>query len=75
MTGRHQNRQACVFVLHAHVVVVTTLRHRVFTGAHPERMEQITRDLCTDLACEVAEFNGEANHVHLLVNFPPTVAC
>jgi putative transposase len=25
------------------------------------------------LECESAEFNGEAEHVHLLVNFPPTV--
>ena len=27
-----------------------------------------------DFGSELAEFNGEANHVHLLVNFPPTVA-
>ena len=26
------------------------------------------------LGCELAEFNSEAEHVHLLVNFPPTVA-
>jgi len=32
------------------------------------------RDVCTDFECELAEFNGESNHVHLLVNFPPKVA-
>jgi len=37
-------------------------------------MEQITRDLCADFGCDLAEFNGQAAHVHLLVNFPPTVA-
>jgi putative transposase len=26
------------------------------------------------LGCELVECNGEAEHVHLLVHFPPTVA-
>jgi REP-associated tyrosine transposase len=26
------------------------------------------------MRAELAEFSGEAEHVHLLVNFPPTVA-
>ena len=68
-TGRH-----CVFILHAHLVFVTKYRHAVFTARHLERMEEIMRDVCADFGTELAEFNGEANHVHLLVNFPPTVA-
>ena len=32
------------------------------------------RDVCADFQCALAEFNGEANHVHLLVNFPPKIA-
>jgi len=68
-TGRH-----CVFVLHAHLVFVTKYRHRVFADSHLQRMEQIMRDVCADFEVELVEFNGEANHVHLLVNFPPKVA-
>jgi putative transposase len=56
------------------LVFVTKYRHRVFAARHLERMEQIMRDVCTDFECELVEFNGEANHVHLLVNFPPKVA-
>lgn len=67
--GRH-----CVFALHTHLVFVTKFRHRVFTDAHLERMEQIMRDVCRDFETELTEFDGEANHVHLLVNFPPKVA-
>jgi putative transposase len=37
-------------------------------------MEQIMRNLCADFGPELAEFSGEAEYVHLLVNFPPTVA-
>ncbi len=32
------------------------------------------RDVCADFETELAEFNGEANHVHLLVDFPPKIA-
>jgi REP element-mobilizing transposase RayT len=46
----------------------------VFTAAHLERMQEIMRDVCADFKTELAEFNGQASHVHLLVNFPPTVA-
>ncbi len=68
-TGRH-----CVSVLHAHLVFVTKYRHPVFSSQHLGRMEEIMRDVCTDFGCDLAEFNGEGNHVHLLVNFPPKVA-
>jgi putative transposase len=37
-------------------------------------MEQVMRDVCADFGCQLAEFNGETEHVHLRVNFPPTVA-
>lgn len=30
--------------------------------------------MCDDFECELVEFNGESEHVHLLVNFPPKVA-
>ena len=32
------------------------------------------RDVCADFGAELREFNGEANHLHVLVNFPPTIA-
>ncbi|MBE1584498.1 IS200/IS605 family transposase [Nonomuraea angiospora] len=68
-TGRH-----CVFVLHAHLVFVTKFRHRVFTGEHLIRLQEIMRSVCADVETELREFNGEDDHVHLLVNFPPKVA-
>ncbi|MCW2640169.1 MAG: tnpA [Dactylosporangium sp.] len=68
-TGRH-----CVFVLHAHLVFVTKFRHKVFSDRHLTRLEEIMRAVCADFETELAEFNGENNHVHLLVNYPPKVA-
>ena len=68
-TGRH-----CAFLMHVHLVFVTKYRHPVFTERHLARMEEAMRAVCADFEAELVEFNGEANHVHLLVNFPPKVA-
>ncbi|WP_442819310.1 IS200/IS605 family transposase [Streptomyces sp. NBC_01236] len=68
-TGWH-----CVFVMHVHVVFVTKCRHEVFTDAHLTRVEEIMRSVCAGFACELVEFNGEDNHAHLLVDFPPKIA-
>jgi putative transposase len=37
-------------------------------------MEQIMRDVGADFGGELREFNCQAEHVHLPVNFPPTIA-
>ncbi|WP_406175411.1 IS200/IS605 family transposase [Streptomyces sp. NBC_00996] len=69
----HTGRQ-CAFVCHVHLVFVTKFRHKVFKDVHLRRMEEIMRAVREDFECELVEFNGEDNHVHRLVNFPPKVA-
>jgi putative transposase len=58
----------------AHLVFVTKFRHQVFTRVHLARLEEIMRDVCADFEAELTEFNGEGEHVHLLVSFPPKMA-
>jgi putative transposase len=36
--------------------------------------EQAMRRVCAEFDADLAEFNGEDNHVHLLVTYPPKVA-
>jgi putative transposase len=60
--------------MHVQLVFVTKYWHPVFTARHLERMEQIMRNVCAIFRAELAEFSGEAEHVHLLVKCPPTVA-
>jgi putative transposase len=50
---------------------VTEFRHRIFTDAHLSRLEEIMWDVCVDFEVELTEFNGEDDHVHPRVNFPP----
>ncbi|MGZ9884398.1 IS200/IS605 family transposase [Rhodococcus ruber] len=68
-TGRH-----CTFLMHVHLVFVTKYRRQVFGDRHLNRMEEIMRAVCTDFEAELVEFHGEADHVHLLVHYPPKVA-
>ena len=37
-------------------------------------LKTLFEKVCEDFETELVEFNGEADHVHLLVNFPPKVA-
>ena len=53
---------------------IAKYRHQVLDGSTWSRMEQIMWDVRADLGAELAEFDGADGHVHLLVNFLPTVA-
>lgn len=67
--GRH-----CVFALHVHLVSVTKYRRNVFRKGHLDAMQLILANVCPDFEAGLVEFNGEHDHVHLLVNYPPKVA-
>jgi YVTN family beta-propeller protein/VCBS repeat-containing protein len=45
-----------------------------FTSEILDRCEQIMREACADFGAQLHEFNGETDHVHLLVHYPPKVA-
>jgi putative transposase len=63
-----------VSLLHAHLVFVTKYRRPVFTDAMLTYCEHTMRAVCADLTVELVEFNGESDHEHLLVAYPPTLA-
>ncbi len=67
--GRH-----CVFNLHIHLVFVTKYRRSVFTKAVLEDLKEIFASVCQDFEAELVEFDGEKDHVHLLINYPPKVS-
>jgi putative transposase len=56
------------------LVFVTKYRRGVFTNPMLARCEQIIGEVCADFEAELREFNGEHDHVHLLVHYPPNVA-
>ncbi|WP_455772427.1 IS200/IS605 family transposase [Streptomyces mirabilis] len=60
--------------MHAHLVFTPKCRRGPFTDEILSRCEEIMRDVCADFGAEPHEFNGEKDHVYLLVHYPPEIA-
>ena len=67
--GRH-----CVFAMHVHLVFVTKYRRGVFSKEILEDLHEIFASVCHDFEATLVEFDGEDDHVHLLVHYPPKVS-
>lgn len=68
-TGRH-----CVFNMHVHLVFVTKYRKSVLHQEHILSLKNMFSNVCNDFESELVECNGEEDHVHLLINYPPKVS-
>ena len=67
--GRH-----CVFKMHVHLVFVTKYRKHVFDDDAIDRLRVMFSSVCTDFEATLVEMNGEHDHVHLLIEYPPKMA-
>lgn len=68
------SKNHCVFALYLHLVFVTKYRKAVFTSAHLNTLKDIFMTLCSELGLALEEMNGEKDHVHLLVRYPPQIS-
>jgi putative transposase len=66
--------RSCVFALHVHLVFVTKYRRCVFTKSILTDLRKIFENVCSDFEALLIEFDGEKDHVHLLINYPPKVS-
>lgn len=53
---------------------MTKYRRRVLTKAVFDDFREIFANVCTDFGADLVECDGEDDHVHLLVNYPPKLA-
>lgn len=63
-----------VYSLSAHLVFVTKYRRNALSLEALAIIEAACRKVCVDFDATLDEFNGEDDHVHLLVSYPPKVA-
>ena len=66
--------RTCVFALHVHLVFVAKFRRKVFTKEVLVHTREIFKNVCKDFGAGLVEFEGERDHVHLLVNYPPKIS-
>jgi putative transposase len=65
--------RSVVYSLHCHLVFVTKYRGKVFTDEHLTWLESMFKSICDQFEVELIEFNGETDHIHLLIHYPPKV--
>jgi len=64
--GRH-----CVFQMHVHLVFVTKYRRSIFDDDALRRLRTYFEKVCTDFEAQLVEMDGQTDHLHLLINYPP----
>lgn len=62
-----------VYDLSVHLVLVTKYRRKVINSEMLVRLGEIFRATAEKWECEVVEFNGESDHVHMLIAINPKV--
>lgn len=73
MSIKYRRGYRSVYSLSVHIVFVTKYRRKIITAPMMERLREIFNHLCDQWKGELREFNGENDHVHLVVDYSPDV--
>lgn len=57
-----------------HLVFTTKYRRKLFDGYMIQQLRDSFESACTKLECELIEMDGEKDHVHLLIAYPPKLS-
>ena len=63
----------CTYKLTYHLILITTYRKRCISDPMRIRIGEIFEDLLKKWECFLLEFNGEADHVHMLIELNPRI--
>lgn len=67
--GRH-----VVYKISVHVVLVTKYRKGPITDRVRELLIEVAREVCERHKVELVEIDGEADHLHMLLDLPPAIS-
>ena len=67
-------RRHSVTKLVVHLVFTTTYRRKLFDGYMIQQLRESFESACEKLECQLLEMDGEKDHVHLLIAYPPKLA-
>lgn len=62
-----------VYRLNAHIVLVVKYRKKAINQDILNRLQTIFRETLNKWECSLLEFNGESDHVHLLIDYKPDI--
>lgn len=67
-------RRHSVSKLVVHLIFTTKYRRRLLDGAMIEQIREAFNSAAESLEVEILEMDGEADHVHILVAYPPKLS-
>ena len=71
MSSTYHHGFRSVYRLNAHIVLVVKYRRKAITPLILSRLQEIFKNTLHKWDCELLEFNGESDHVHLLIDYKP----
>ena len=71
--NEYRKGRTVVCAIHIHLVFVTKYRRGVLSDRALKVVSKACASVCADFKADLKEFNGEDDHVHLLIEYPPTV--
>jgi putative transposase len=74
MTTRLRKGRHSVSALLVHLVFVSKYRKKIFDKDGLEILETAFNGVAERMGFQIIEFNGESDHVHLLVEYPPKLS-
>jgi putative transposase len=74
MTTDLRRERNSVSSLKIHLVFVTKYRRHVLTSDGLGILEKSFNDVAKKMNFQVIEFNGESDHIHALIEFPPKLS-
>lgn len=74
MATQFRHERHSVSDLKAHLVCVTKYRRKILTSDSLAVLEKSFREVAAKMDFQVLEFNGESDHIHVLIEFPPKLS-
>ena len=71
--NNYKSHYHCVYKLQYHLVLVTKYRKKCFTALISKELKEILTNVCAKWSCNLLEFGGEEDHIHLLFEAHPAM--
>jgi putative transposase len=74
LTTMYRKERHSITDLKIHLICVTKYQKSVFTEESLDLIEKSFREVATQMDFQIQEFNGEGDHVHVLIEYPPKLS-
>jgi putative transposase len=74
MSSQLRRERHSVSDLKIHLVCVTKYRRSIFTAESLAVIEKSFLEVAKKMDFQIQEFNGEGDHIHVLIEFPPKLS-